>query len=1485
MKTQKKLLFFCLVVSLCCVFFAFSASAATTMEEYMAESNLDYSKYEALDDDQKAAFDTAFVVASGEYANPVAQNVVDALANAATVLDYVGLQTRLEGIPGIRSMYDVNNEAVDESIVAFGAIMAIANGTNTPTNLVVDEAYAATGERARSVVVYDGEYVGNFLNAANSQFAFTTTYKAESQTCENMHVKELVYRGFVACKVDDVTYILYVDGVGNNFGKSTSTYGVGASMLEIATYFADDYQDNATLALVRSADDYKLAATKMPTLTAAGAYSYVCAGCGDLATAKSEGGELPMTAGADEVAETVAAIEGETNKFTVTASEAGIYRIVSVGSGRAYKVLYNEAYPDQAVRGYHENPAGTAQGYVVYLNKGENTIYFSGTIDFEKDVTVTPLLITEDPAYVAPAINSNGAAAAETQSKAYTLSGLEIDSDGFYKLSAFVSFFNAVKLTDITLTSGDYSVSFTPDRAVNANDGECEGSGSANSAGFQNLGAVYLEAGSYSIKFNVSGTGNGNHANIGTVFATKLDATHTCEYEKIVSGTTFTYACPICGDVKGVVEFTAPTVDADDFSIDVTDFDGKITVPADKIPATGFYWVTLDGVTVASGGYTYLYNENGKLFASKNRDKAGATYSVYLEAGKDNILTYEGATLTKATFKLAEPTSADTIIMTSGKNDLTANTVANAAFKDNTTYQMRAGSILNYKKTVTVAEDAFFTIGAAVCNATEGKVVFTFTNAAGVDYTASFMCSEIAGATGVTIVTNGSESFRYAADLTAIYLPAGEYSLTVSKVSGGQTSIGVITMNPMDHNHDVTVEYNQPGDCENAGIIGTGCIVCGKGATVVPAGHDFQNTVLDGDANLVSVANCATAATYFKVCSVCGVYSDETFTVGEAGTHVYELALSDNVATYTCAGCGDVKTVDLTYPSADVADFSIDVTDFAGTITVPAANITASGFYWVTLEGVTVAGGGYTYLYNDANGKLFGSKNRDKAGATYSVYLEAGKDNVLTYEGATLTKATFKLAEPTSADTIMMTSGKDDLTANTVASAGFKDNTTYQMRAGSVLNYKKTVTVAENGFFTIGAAVSSDDTAGKVVFTFTNAAGDTYEASFMCMEIAGATGVTIVTNGSESFRYAADLTEIYLPAGEYSLTVSLAGGLHMSIGVITMNPIAHNHDVTVEYNVDATCTTDGMTGVGCIVCGKGATVVPAGHKWDDGVVIEPSCVADGATLYTCTVCSDTKIDNVVPPAGHKWDDANDAVCNACGTVRKYSITPTFETTDNKTWTITVPGSQIQATGIYRFKIAGTITAGGYVTVTSSSDANFLSRVKFSAVGDDGYAASWHEVFIAAVDANEDGVNDDVTVTLTDASNAQTITAMSLELIGEVVAYTYEKVGTEGTIASIAAGTYTVATFANGANNWSCTVNVNGTDLTDSQKASGVSQNGNYYNGSTQHNGSTNSAGFMNMGTVSFDADATDVKTLVTLTGDIEAGTNNKAPVYLMNLVD
>lgn len=147
----------------------------------------------------------------------------------------------------------------------------------------------------------------------------------------------------------------------------------------------------------------------------------------------------------------------------------------------------------------------------------------------------------------------------------------------------------------------------------------------------------------------------------------------------------------------------------------------------------------------------------------------------------------------------------------------------------------------------------------------------------------------------------------------------------------------------------------------------------------------------------------------------------------------------------------------------------------------------------------------------------------------------------------------------------------------------------------------------------------------------------------------------------------------------------------------------HQH-TEIRNKKEATCKEEGYTGdTYCTDCGakvsSGQAIAKIDHTWDNGkVTTEATCEHTGVRTYTCSVCGETK-EEEIPKTDHTYDE---------GTVTKK---PTCIETGIKTYTCTVCGAtkteEIAATGHQHTEVRNekeaTCTETGYTGDTYCKD--------------------------------------------------------------------------------------------------------------------------------------------------------------------------------------
>jgi hypothetical protein len=186
--------------------------------------------------------------------------------------------------------------------------------------------------------------------------------------------------------------------------------------------------------------------------------------------------------------------------------------------------------------------------------------------------------------------------------------------------------------------------------------------------------------------------------------------------------------------------------------------------------------------------------------------------------------------------------------------------------------------------------------------------------------------------------------------------------------------------------------------------------------------------------------------------------------------------------------------------------------------------------------------------------------------------------------------------------------------------------------------------------------------------------------------------------------------------GEYQISCDIMGfytenSEDVPVAVVEGAVSVHMPDYKVDVT-KPTCVDEGYTTYTCTICGKShvADRVPAkGHSYK-AEVTAPTCTAEGYTTHTCTVCGDSYVTDKVSATGHSY---------GAGSV---TTAPTCTDKGVMTYTCTICGKtktdEIAPTGhSYKAEVtAPTCTDEGYTTHTCSGCGDSYVDSKVPAKG-------------------------------------------------------------------------------------------------------------------------------------------------------------------------
>lgn len=133
----------------------------------------------------------------------------------------------------------------------------------------------------------------------------------------------------------------------------------------------------------------------------------------------------------------------------------------------------------------------------------------------------------------------------------------------------------------------------------------------------------------------------------------------------------------------------------------------------------------------------------------------------------------------------------------------------------------------------------------------------------------------------------------------------------------------------------------------------------------------------------------------------------------------------------------------------------------------------------------------------------------------------------------------------------------------------------------------------------------------------------------------------------------------------------------------TVNYCERNGHIYSKTTVEPTCVDEGYTLYTCVVCGdtyRDGFVSATGVHTYVGVETEATCTHGAGIRYTCTTCGDSYIEERSGPLPHTFENG---VCTTCGLSGEYiwadntAFTVTFLTSDTLNWSR--PGSSVDFT--------------------------------------------------------------------------------------------------------------------------------------------------------------------------------------------------------------
>ncbi len=513
----------------------------------------------------------------------------------------------------------------------------------------------------------------------------------------------------------------------------------------------------------------------------------------------------------------------------------------------------------------------------------------------------------------------------------------------------------------------------------------------------------------------------------------------------------------------------------------------------------------------------------------------------------------------------------------------------------------------------------------SVCKATDGAAL-------GHSYTSKVTKAATCTAAGVKTFTCSKCSNSYTESI-----PATGHTWTAATCTAAKTCSVCKATDGTALGHNYTSKVTKAATCTAAGVKTFTCSKCSNSYTeTIPAtGHTWTAATCTA-AKTCSVCKATDGAalghsytskvTKAATCTTAGV---KTFTCSKCN-HSYTESIPATGHNWTAATCTAAKTCSVckaTDGSALGHSYTSKVTKAATCTVAGVKTFTCSKCSNSYTESIPATGHNWTAATCTAARTCSVCKATDGTALGHSYTSKVTKAATCTAAGV----KTFTCSKCSHSYTESIPATGHTWTAATCTAA--KTCSVCKTTDGAALGHNYTSTVTKAATCTVAGVKTF--TCSKCSNSYTEsipATGHTPGAAATCTTNQTCTVCDAILNAKLGHTVGNAVMEnkteaTCTEAGSYDMVVYCATcGEKLSTTPYTITAPGHTPGAV------ATCTEDQT----CTVCGE-VLAAKLGHDYDS-VVTAPTCMQNGYTIHTCSVCGDSYVDKEVAALGHNWDE-------------------------------------------------------------------------------------------------------------------------------------------------------------------------------------------------------------------------------------------------------